>query len=100
VVLGGEAEHDTHPSSALLVIEVSVTTLREDRELLSIYAEASVAEAWIVNAADHCIEVYRSPQAGTYATMEQFGAGDIVTCASLPAVKVIVHDLFAGLPRG
>lgn len=49
---GREEDYETHPRTAALVVEVSVTTLAEDREMISLYAEAGVSEFWIVNARD------------------------------------------------
>jgi Uma2 family endonuclease len=66
VVQGQEADYAAHPTTALLVIEVAVTSLADDRELVQIYAEAGVAEFWIVNAPGRVIEVYRQSQDGHY----------------------------------
>jgi Uma2 family endonuclease len=53
-----------HPSGAPLVIEVSDTSLDFDRgEKASLYARAGVADYWIVNLIDRCVEVYRDPVA-------------------------------------
>jgi Uma2 family endonuclease len=42
-----------HPSTALLVVEVSETTLRFDRQVkASLYAWAGIPEYWIVNLVD------------------------------------------------
>ncbi|NJK65030.1 MAG: Uma2 family endonuclease [Synechococcaceae cyanobacterium SM2_3_1] len=52
-----------HPRTALLVVEVSDSTLRFDRQTKSgLYAEAAVREYWILNLGDRCLEVYRSPE--------------------------------------
>ncbi len=49
-----------HPSSALLIVEVSDTSLDFDRgEKASLYAKAGIADYWIVNLVDRCVEVYR-----------------------------------------
>ena len=37
------------PATARLVVEVSVSSLLVDREMATVYAEADVAEYWIVN---------------------------------------------------
>jgi Uma2 family endonuclease len=55
------ASYKDHPVSAILVIEVSDTTLRLDRRKAAVYAEASVKEYWILNLNDRQLEVYRSP---------------------------------------
>lgn len=51
-----------HPKTALLVIEVSDSTLRKDRVLKAhLYAHAGVADYWIVNLNDRQVEVHRNP---------------------------------------
>lgn len=54
---------DHHPESALLVIEVAVTTLEIDRRKAAIYARAGVQEYWIVDAENRTVEFYRGPLA-------------------------------------
>lgn len=51
-----------HPTTALLVVEVSESSLAFDRgEKASLYANASIAEYWIMNLGDRRLEVYRDP---------------------------------------
>ena len=96
VVAGKPGDYRNHPTTAALVVEVSVSTLAEDREMAEIYAEAGIAEYWIVNLPARCIEVHRQPGPAGYAVMESIGAGQSVQCAALP-VSVDVTALFAGL---
>ncbi|MEQ8819173.1 MAG: Uma2 family endonuclease [Sumerlaeia bacterium] len=45
-----------------LIIEVSDSSLESDRRLNGpLYAEAGVAEYWIANIADRCLEIHRDP---------------------------------------
>ncbi len=62
-----------HPTSALLIVEVSDTTLTYDRgRKASLYAMRAVAEYWIVNVQDDQLEIHRDP----WADSEQpFGHG-------------------------
>lgn len=51
-----------HPSSALLIVEVSDTTVEFDRgRKASLYACAGIADYWIVNLRESQLEVYRNP---------------------------------------
>lgn len=51
-----------HPASALLIVEVSDTTLAYDRERKgSLYARAGITDYWIVNIPAQRLEVYRRP---------------------------------------
>ena len=52
-----------HPTTALLVVEISDSTLRFDRQVKgSLYARSDLQDYWIVNLVDRCLEVYRSPR--------------------------------------
>jgi len=51
-----------HPTSALLVIEVSESTLKYDRgDKASLYARAGILDYWIINLVDNQVEIYRDP---------------------------------------
>ena len=53
---------NSHPTSALLVVEVADTTLDYDRgRKASLYASAGIADYWIVNLRDKHLEVCRRP---------------------------------------
>ena len=47
------------PTDIILVIEISDSTLKYDREIkLPLYAEAGINSYWIINLVDSCLEVY------------------------------------------
>jgi Uma2 family endonuclease len=51
-----------HPSRPVLVVEVSDTSLAQDRlRKGSLYARAGIADYWLVNLVDNALEVYRQP---------------------------------------
>jgi Uma2 family endonuclease len=52
-----------HPNQALLVVEVSDSSLAGDREKALEYAAAGVPEYWIVDVSRRLVEVYRNPAA-------------------------------------
>lgn len=57
-----ETYADHHPTTALLVVEFSDTSLEYDRrEKLSLYAKAGIPEYWIINLQTNTLEVYREP---------------------------------------
>src|SRR3954471_23038872 len=63
IVVGPESDYwEQHPRTAMLVIEVAVTSSDLDRKKASLYAEAGVQEYWIVLPRERKIEVYRQPQ--------------------------------------
>lgn len=100
VVPGTEADYYEHPATAPLVVEVSVSTLAEDREMAAIYAEAGVPEFWIINAAERCIEQHLDPQAGRYLQTNKISLGEVLYSKALPQVTVDVSALFDKLPDG
>ena len=97
VVPGKDSDYKQHPTTAKLVVEVSVSTLAEDREMAFIYAEAGVEEYWIINATERSIEIHRQPQAGRYQETTTRAPGEACDCQSLPGVTVDVSQLFDGL---
>ncbi len=89
---------ESHPTSALLVIEVASRrdSLRRDRLAKArIYARAGVAEYWIVNLSDRCVEVLRSPVVPEEALKTQRVVGErgVLRPASLRGVTVRVRDM-------
>lgn len=59
---------DAHPSRALLICEVSDSTLAYDRgRKLAAYARAGIPEYWILDLKAERLEVYRQPHAGGYS---------------------------------
>lgn len=97
VVEGSEEDFEKHPATARLVVEVSVSSIGEDRALADLYAEANVTEYWIVNGKDRCIEVYREPVEGRYRSQLRAGIGEALACTALPGVTVNVAELFSGI---
>ena len=72
VVRGTRREFlSAHPTTAELIIEVSINTERLDRAKLEIYAEAGVRECWLLLAEERIIERHTDPQAGTYRQVER-----------------------------
>ncbi len=90
-----------HPRTALLVVEVSDSTLRFDRQTKSgLYAQAAVREYWILNLVDRCLEVYQSPEqvAETvnkfqYREKTIYTPEDTVSSLIFPESRIAVIDL-------
>lgn len=67
------------PADVLLLIEVSDSTLKYDREQkLPVYAEAGIPEYWIRNLVDDILEVYREPIGRNYRSRTLYRAGETV----------------------
>jgi Uma2 family endonuclease len=63
VVVGSLPQYtQAHPTSAVLIVEVSDTTISYDRRRKgSLYARAGIADYWVVNLVRRQVEVYRAP---------------------------------------
>lgn len=86
--------YDTeHPSTALLVIEVSDSTLRKDRRKAALYASAGIGEYWLVNLGARTVEVYSSPDGDRYAEVHTLRVGDVLRPAALAGVEVAVAEI-------
>lgn len=83
-----------HPTSALLVVEVSDDSLRRDRTLKQrLYARHGVPEYWVLAIPDACLEVYRDPAATGYRSVATLRAGDRVAPLSRPEASISVAGL-------
>jgi Uma2 family endonuclease len=93
VVPHADYSHE-HPSTTLLALEVSDTSLRKDtRVKAALYASQGVREYWIVNLVDDVIEVRRDPGPNGYRTMTTHGRGETVAPIDFPDLVLSVDDL-------
>jgi Uma2 family endonuclease len=84
-----------HPEAAdaLLVVEVSETTLRYDRDLkLSYYAAAGVPEVWIEDLNGDRILVFRKPVDGIYQVRLVLGRDESISVEAFPDNAFTVSD--------
>lgn len=102
VMPGDIRDHgDEHPTTALLVIEVTDRTLSFDREQKGpLYASAGLNDFWIVNLVDRQLEVHRNPVADSaaplgfrYADVTVHGPADFVSPLAVPSARIAVADL-------
>lgn len=65
------------PRDAMLVIEVSDTTLSYDRGVKrALYARHEIPELWIVDVERRTVIVHHTPRDGEYAEAQEFGPGE------------------------
>ncbi|MDX1959643.1 MAG: Uma2 family endonuclease [Leptospiraceae bacterium] len=83
-----------HPKRAELVIEVSLTTLNEDREMSSIYAEANIPEYWLFNLNNNTVEVYTNPSSNRYSEMKTLSSNDSISPKFDPNLIINLKELF------
>jgi len=95
VVPDGDYDHQ-HPRTALLVVEVSVSTPRTDLDVkAAVYAAAGVAEYWVVDIAARVVHVHRAVTAGGYGVVTEYEG--VLRSRTEPAFAVDLRDV---LPRG
>jgi hypothetical protein len=83
-------------SSALLVIEVSDSSLRADRAKAAVYASAGIGEYWLVNLGARTVEIHSSPEGDRYAEVRTARTSDVLRPAALPDVTLAVDASPAG----
>lgn len=99
VVLGTAREYLDHPTSALLVVEVSETSLSFDRtRKVRLYARAGIPDYWILNVVDRQLEIRRnprqdSPNTWSYADTRIFTQADTVSPLAAAHASIPVADL-------
>jgi Uma2 family endonuclease len=80
---------DRHPTSALVVVEIAVSSQDIDRGVKArLYGGAGIPVYWIVDQPARLVEVRTRPTADGYAVIDAYGLGDTV-----PSPAVGVADL-------
>jgi len=102
VVPGSIRDYEKHhPTTALLVVEVSEATLRFDRRVkASLYAWAGIPDYWIVNLVERVVEVYREPAPMQrmkygfgYLRTDIYRAGDSLAPLASPETPIPVEAI-------
>ncbi len=82
------------PQDVLLVVEVSDSTLRSDRNVKGpLYALNGIPEMWLVNLREDVVEVYRNPEGGAYLEVTRLQRGETVSPLAFPDVLLEVADI-------
>lgn len=83
-----------HPTAAVLIVEISDSSLRYDREhKKELYAASGIPEYWILNLVDYRLEVYRDPDRETYRSCTVLTRNDTVSSLTHPDASISVADL-------
>ena len=82
-------------ADVFLLIEVSDTTLTLDRgKKAKLYAQAGIADYWIVNLRKRCLEIRRDPKGSRYRTVQTLHPGDEARPLAFPQIALAVSRLF------
>jgi Uma2 family endonuclease len=107
VVPGGPGDFfDDHPSEAVLVVEVALSSLDFDRgPKASLYARGRVPDYWIVDVDGRRLEVHRDPRRDDaaplgwrYGATRAVGPDDVISPLVVPEAHIRVAELLPG-PR-
>ena len=95
VVQGGlRSFSSAHPTTAVLIIEVSDTTLEYDQTIKAgIYAAVGIEDYWVLNINERTVEVRRQPGPSGYRSLQTFTEADTVAPLFNPTASVKVADL-------
>jgi Uma2 family endonuclease len=101
VVPGSPRDYPQQPTTALLVVEVSDTSLAIDTGIKAqLYAVAGIADYWVVDLNNHLLIVHRDPQpdptspyGASYRTVTALAVGQSVSPLAAPQAVLNVADL-------
>jgi Uma2 family endonuclease len=88
-----------HPTAedVLLLIEVAESSLSYDQnEKMHFYAHYNIAEYWLLNLKDYCLEVYREPHNDLYQQKMTLRKGDTITLSQLKSLTINISDILSG----
>jgi Uma2 family endonuclease len=96
VISGDPRDYPDHPTTALLVAEISDSSIAHDRDRKQLlYSRAGIVEYWIVNLVTSRLEVFRQPADEGYLDAQVYSAGDSLAPVTLPAVSIAVSSFLA-----
>jgi Uma2 family endonuclease len=82
------------PADVLLVIEVAESSIRYDRDVKRpLYAEAGIAEYWIVDLDAEIVEIHREPESGRYRNVAHVGRGGRIGPWAFPDIVLPVDEI-------
>ncbi len=91
-----DGERHPRPAEVVLVVKVSDATMKYDRDVkLPLYAEAGIAEVWIVNLRKNIVKIYQNPFDDIYQTVKIFQSGETIEMRMLPESKLEVDELLS-----
>jgi Uma2 family endonuclease len=83
-----------HAEDVLLLVEVSDSTLRYDRDTkVPLYAAAGIPEVWVEDLTGNELLVFREPAGTAYRTCVVLRPGDSISPLAFPEVRLQVAEL-------
>lgn len=89
-----DGKRHPRPAEVILIVEVSDATLKYDRAVkLPLYAEAGIAEVWIVNLKKNIVEIHQNPFDDIYQTIKIYQPGETIDVQILPNLRLDVDEV-------
>jgi Uma2 family endonuclease len=88
--------YEKHPTNkdVFLLVEIADRSLAYDQNTkLRLYAMHNIAEYWLLNVNDACLEVYRQPEKGLYKEKTTLQSGDEITLSQLQNIRIKIADI-------
>ncbi len=83
------------PDDVFLVIEIVNSSIDYDRdEKIPQYAEAGIAEAWLIDVNHQTIEQYTQPRSGGYRNKLIVAFDEIIIAQTLPQLQIPIERIF------
>ena len=83
------------PDDVLLVIEIADTSIEYDRdEKIPHYAEAGIAESWLIDVNNRTIEQYTQPRNGGYRNKLIVAYDEVIIAQTIPQLQIPVERIF------
>lgn len=93
-----EPSPDRHPTTALLVIEVAITSQLIDRNVKApLYAQAGIPTYWLIDVPARTVEVRTNPGPNGYANCATYKEGELVPSPLTDTEALNIATLLAGL---
>jgi Uma2 family endonuclease len=99
-VIGVDAPRPYHPATAVLVIEVAMSS--QDRDLRQkpvLYAKAGITEYWVVDLDAGVVVVHRDPTETGYEAIDRIPADGAVEAQALELPRLEVAELLRAARR-
>ena len=89
-------EREAHADDVLLLIEVADSSLAYDRATkLRLYAEAGIAEYWVVDCTAEAVEIHRGPGPDGYREVRRLSGVATLSPIAFPDVQLTTSEIFA-----
>ncbi len=88
-------DHYPATDEIFLIIEVADTTLQFDlKKKAAAYAQAKIADYWVVDAIAHQVYIFREPVVGAHAKKTVLSQRSTVGLLAFPEIEVVLEEFF------